>query len=219
MTQEPLSYTIRPMELGDIPTVVAIDRLSFPSPWAASSYAYEIKHRNTSFYYVLLKPDASDGPYPEQGWRRWLHSVPGLGKQESRVIGYLGLRLCGSETHISTIAVHPDWRGKGLGEFLLLTALEQSLKMAFDKVTLEVRPSNQVAQKLYRKYRFRFTGVHAGYYRDGEDAWLMTAEIGQDTYRARLAELRRNLEPRLGDQLLKKHSSPTHVGQKPEGKL
>lgn len=218
MTQESLPYTIRPMELGDIPMVAAIDRLSFPTPWPASSYAYELKHRNASFYYVLLKPDANDEPHSEQGWRRWLLSVPGLGKQESRVIGYLGLRLCGSETHISTIAVHPDWRGRGLGEFLLLTALEQSLEMEFGAVTLEVRPSNQVAQHLYRKYGFRFTGVHAGYYRDGEDAWLMAVEIDRDAYRTRLAELRRNLELRLGNHLSGEHST-THVGQNPEGKL
>ncbi|MBN1977468.1 MAG: ribosomal protein S18-alanine N-acetyltransferase [Anaerolineae bacterium] len=220
MTHEALSYTIRPMELGDIPTVVAIDQLSFPTPWPASSYAYELKHRNASFYYVLLKPEENGEPRSEQGWRRWLLSVPGLGKQERRVIGYLGLRLCSSETHISTIAVHPNWRGKGLGEFLLLTALERSWKMEFGAVTLEVRPSNQVAQRLYRKYGFRFTGVHAGYYRDGEDAWLMAVEIDQDAYRARLAELRRNLELRLSNHLPSKHdSSTTHVGQNPEGKL
>lgn len=219
MTQEPIPYTIRPMELGDIPMVVTIDRLSFPAPWPASSYAYELKHRNMSFYYVLLKQDKGDSPYSEHGWRRWLRSAAGLGKQENRVIGYMGIRLRGSDTHISTIAVHPNWRGKGLGEFLLLTALEQSLKMKFGEVTLEVRPSNQVAQRLYRKYGFRFTGVHEGYYRDGEDAWLMVAEIAQDIYRTRLVELRRKLETRLYNNLLGKHGTNTHVGQNPEGKL
>ncbi|MFL7793006.1 MAG: ribosomal protein S18-alanine N-acetyltransferase [Anaerolineae bacterium] len=219
MTQEPSPYTIRPMELGDIPTVVAIDRLSFPTPWSASSYTYEIKHRNMSFYYVLLKPEAGEGFHAEQGWRRWLHSMASLGKQESRVIGYLGLRLRSSDTHISTIAVHPDWRGKGLGELLLLTALEQSLKMKFSAVTLEVRPSNHVAQRLYRKYGFRFTGVHEGYYRDGEDAWLMIAEIAQVVYHTRLAELRRNLEPRLCNRQPTERATNVHVGQNSEGKL
>ena len=90
--------------------------------------------------------------------------------------------------------------------------------MEFGAVTLEVRPSNQVAQHLYRKYGFRFTGVHAGYYRDGEDAWLMAVEIDRDAYRTRLAELRRNLELRLGNHLSGEHST-THVGQNPEGKL
>jgi ribosomal-protein-alanine N-acetyltransferase len=210
--QEPLPYSIRPMEPGDIPMVVAIDRLSFPTPWSASSYAYELKHRNTSFFYVLLKPDANGDSSPEQGWRRWLHSVAGLEQQRSRVIGYLGLRLRNSGTHISTIAVHPDWRGNGLGELLLLTAIERSAKMGCSTMTLEVRPSNRVAQSLYRKYGFRFTGVCEGYYRDGEDAWLMTAEIDRDTYRARLIELHRALETRLVHSAQGRDTA--HVGQK-----
>ncbi len=219
MTQESLPYIIRPMESSDIPTVVAIDRLSFPSPWAASSYAYELKHRNTSFYYVLLRPKTHTDPVPDQRWRRLLHSVTSLGKQENQVIGYMGLRLRNSGTHISTIAVHPVWRGNGLGELLLLTALEQSIKMGFGTVTLEVRPSNQAAQRLYRKYGFRFTGVHGGYYRDGEDAWLMAVEIDRDAYRARLAELRQVLESRLHQHLSVSHSMNTHVGQIGGGKL
>jgi ribosomal-protein-alanine N-acetyltransferase len=191
--REPWPYSIRPMEPGDIPSVVAIDRLSFPTPWSASSYAYELKHRNSSFFYVLLKPDPNGDSPPERGWRRWLHSATGLGPQKSRVIGYLGIRLRNSGTHISTIAIHPDWRGHGLGELLLLTAMEQSAKMERSLVTLEVRPSNATAQRLYQKYGFRFTGVHEGYYRDGENAWLMAVEID----RKRLAELRQALETRL----------------------
>jgi ribosomal-protein-alanine N-acetyltransferase len=194
--QEPWPYGIRPMEPGDIPAVVAIDRLSFPTPWSASSYAYELKNRNSSFFYVLLKPD-SDNPAPERGWFHWLQSATGLLPQKSHVIGYLGIRLRDSGTHISTIAVHPDWRGNGLGEFLLLTAIEQSTKMECSIVTLEVRPSNKTAQRLYQKYGFRFTGIHEGYYRDGENAWLMAVEIDRNIYRKRLIELRQELETRL----------------------
>jgi len=118
--------------------------------------------------------------------------------KESRVIGYVGSRLLGAEeAHISTIAVHPDWRGKGLGELLLLTAMEKALELGCGVVTLEMRSSNQVAHHLYRKYGFRFEGVHRGYYRDGEDAWLMKVEMNQDTRRARLADLRQTLEAHL----------------------
>jgi ribosomal-protein-alanine N-acetyltransferase len=84
-----------------------------------------------------------------------------------------------------------------LGELLLLTAMERALEREASVVSLEMRPSNRVAQRLYRKYGFRFTGVHRGYYRDGEDAWLMEVEVNRDTYRARLIELRRVLETRL----------------------
>ena len=196
---EPLPYTIRPMEPGDVPTVAAIERLSFPTPWPASSYLYELSHNTQSSYYVLLKPTMDEVALPERGWRRWLRGVTGL-PERSRVIGYVGFRLKSIEAHVSTIAVHPDWRGKGLGELLLLTAMEKILELEVSVVSLEVRPSNQVAQQLYRKYGFRFKGVHQGYYRDGENAWLMKIEVRQDADRAQLAGLRQVLEARLRRQ-------------------
>jgi ribosomal-protein-alanine N-acetyltransferase len=117
--------------------------------------------------------------------------------KESRVIGYVGFRFRPEGVHISTIAVHPDWRGKGLGELLLLTAMEKALDMGSKVVSLEVRASNHVAQRLYRKYGFRFTAVHQGYYRDGEDAWRMEAQVDTRPYRDRLAARRQTMEARL----------------------
>jgi len=191
-----LPYTIRPMEPGDVPTVVAIEQLSFPTPWLASSFLYELSHSKQSFYYVLLKPKMDTPASSGQGWRRWLRGVMGL-QDKSRVIGYVGFRLRPAEAHISTIAVHPDRRGQGLGELLLLTAMEQALELGVSVMSLEVRPSNRVAQHLYRKYGFRFKGVHRGYYRDGESAWLMEVALNRDADRARLAGLRQVLEARL----------------------
>lgn len=195
----PLPYIIRPMEPGDVPTVTAIDKKSFPTPWQASSYLYELRQAKQSFYYTLLRPATDKAVSSRQGWLHWLRSISGP-PRESRVIGYMGFRFRPTEAHISTIAVHPDWRGKGLGELLLLTAVEEALERGASVISLEVRPSNQVAQRLYRKYGFRFSGVHRGYYRDGEDAWLMEVEVDQGTYQARLIELRRLLEARLYPQ-------------------
>lgn len=185
------------MEPGDVPTVAAIERLSFPTPWPASSFLYELRPNTRSFYYVLLRPATSEDTLSGQRWRRWLRGVMGLPK-ESRVIGYVGSRLLDAEeAHVSTISVHPDWRGQGLGELLLLTAMEKALELGCGVVTLEMRSSNQAAHHLYHKYGFRFEGVNRGYYRDGEDAWLMKVEMNQDICRARLADLRQTLEARL----------------------
>jgi ribosomal-protein-alanine N-acetyltransferase len=191
-----LPYIIRPMEPADVPTVAAIDQLSFPTPWLASSYLYELNHNDQSSYLSLLKPTPDEPFHPKQ---RWLDRLRGVlyPAKESRVIGYVGFRFVSAEAHISTIAVHPDWRNQGLGELLLMTAMVHALELGAEKVSLEVRPSNHVAQRLYRKYGFRFTGVHRGYYRDGEDAWLMEVETTRDAYRAWLAENRREIEARL----------------------
>jgi ribosomal-protein-alanine N-acetyltransferase len=203
MTQ-PLPYIIRPMEAHDVPTVVAIDRLSFPTPWLASSYLFELNQNRRSCYYVLLKPASDESTDAEQGWLRRLRGMlnPVV---ESQVIGYVGFRFQTKEAHISTIAVHPAWRGRGLGELLLLTTVEKVLEMKMSRLSLEVRPSNHMAQHLYHKYGFRFTGVRRGYYRDGEDAWLMDVSI-TPAYQARLAELSRLLKARV-------HFQRVDVGQ------
>ena len=202
---QPSPYVIRPMEPGDVPTVAVLERLSFATPWPASSFLYELNHSQQSSYHVLLKPDTGEAMPVERGWRRWLRDL--LGRAEgSRVIGYVGLRFHSAEAHVSTIAVHPDWRGKGLGELLLLTALEKARALGSSVVSLEVRASNRVAQALYRKYGFRFGSIHRGYYQDGEDAWLMEVDVRRETYGARLNVLRQALETRLRGQ-------PADVGQ------
>lgn len=189
------------MEPDDIPRVVAIDRRSFPNPWSPTSYLHELRYNPRSLFYVLLRPSAPETPDPPR-WQRWLDALRDDRGQESRVIGYVGLRRKGQPpaAHLSTIAIHPDWRGHGLGELLLLTAIEQALAHEFKHITLEVRPSNHVAQRLYRKYRFELTGVHPKYYRDGEDALLMAVDPDGPDYRSRLGALRRALEARLRGQ-------------------
>ena len=195
----PLPYTIRPMQPGDIPTVATIEQLSFPTPWPASSFQYELHYGSHSSYQVLLKPQTHEAAPAEGVWRRRLRRMVGLPEvpQESRVIGYVGLRFQSAEAHVSTIAVHPDWHGKGLGELLLLAAIGQALELGSRFVSLEVRASNRVAQSLYRKVGFHSTSVQRGYYRDGEDAWLMAVEVNRDVYRTHLAHLRQALAARL----------------------
>ena len=195
------------MEQGDISTVTAIDRLSFPAPWSASSYSYEMRYNKASFYYVLAKP-AIDRPAPSlQPWH-WLFKSTAT--HQDQVIGYMGYRLQGPRAHISTIAIHPDWRGYGLGELLLLRVMEEAAEKGRSMITLEVRASNHIAQHLYRKCGFRFTGVRQQYYRDGEDAWLMEVSTENQTYQARVAHLRGALEARLSQQT---HLTRSAVGQ------
>jgi [ribosomal protein S18]-alanine N-acetyltransferase len=189
-----MPYTIRPMQPGDVSMVIAIEKLSFSTPWPASAFLYEL--RQTDSHYYVLQSAANGNVHPDRGWRHWLRRVFGL-PEESRVLGYVGFRFQGDQAHISTIAVHPDWRGKGLGELLLLTALEQALIQRTCSVTLEMRVSNDVARCLYYKYGFQPTGTMARYYRDGEDAQLMAVEVGNGVYQARLTRLRRILERRL----------------------
>jgi ribosomal-protein-alanine N-acetyltransferase len=181
-----MRYVLRPMEPGDVPVVAAIDRLSFPTPWPASAFQHELK-RERAYYHVLIRPEDDAPLSSSRGWGRWLQQLfePAKG---SRIVGYVGFRLQGGEGHITTIAVHPEFRRRSLGELLLLVALDKMLTLGVDTVTLEMRPSNGVAFQLYRKYGFEVEHRQPGYYRDGEDALVMAAEVDSETYRRRLAE-------------------------------
>ena len=123
--------------------------------------------------------------------------------RKGTVVGYAGLWLVLDEGHITTIAVHPDLRGQGLGELMLVRLIEIAQEMGAKRMTLEVRVSNEVAQNLYRKYTFKVEGVRRRYYSDNdEDALLMGSEpIESPEFQARFAELRAALYRRLADKL------------------
>jgi len=189
-----MRYMLRPMEPADVPAVAAIDSISFSTPWPASAFQRELR-RGRARYHVLLMPE-DNGPFVlDRAWERWLQRVfdPTKG---SRVAGYVGFRWQGPEGHITTIAVRPDHRGRGFGDLLLLFAMDRMLALGLEVVTLEMRPSNAAAYQLYRRFGFEVTGTSPGYYRDGEDAWVMAADVRSEASRRRLASRRRALEER-----------------------
>jgi ribosomal-protein-alanine N-acetyltransferase len=112
-----------------------------------------------------------------------------------KLVAYGGLWRVLEEAHISTIASHADFRGRGYGELSLLSMMRRGMTLGADFVALEVRVSNSIAQNLYLKHGFRVQGVKHHYYRDdGEDAYDMRlyytqAVCGQ--IEASYAELRR----------------------------
>ncbi|MDQ2888748.1 MAG: ribosomal protein S18-alanine N-acetyltransferase, partial [Chloroflexota bacterium] len=115
------------------------------------------------------------------------------------IIGFAGLWLMVDEAHITTIAMHPDFRQRGLGEFLLVSLIDTAYEIGARWVTLEVRVSNSVAQSLYRKYGFHQAGVRHRYYSDNqEDALIMwTDEINSPAYKQKFQELKSALQEKL----------------------
>ena len=146
----PTAFNIRPMTLADIPDVLEIEKVVFPSTFSAEGYRNELQHNRKATYRVL--------------------------EEQASIIGYVGYWLIGDEAHISIISIHPDQQRRGLGELLLLFSLATICSAGAVLATLEVRESNLPAQQLYSKYRFDHVGRRKRYYRDtNEDALLMTA--------------------------------------------
>lgn len=201
-------YLIRPMQIEDISSVQAIERHAFTLPWPGHAYRRELESNRLAHYVVLEIPDGEPlEPQPGSwldGLRRLTHQLTeGASPAPAplRVLGgYAGLWLMVDEAHITTIAVHPRLRGRGLGELLLVAMFEIAEAIDARWLTLEVRVTNVVAQRLYRKYGFSEQGVRRRYYSDnGEDAVIMWSEpLDEPAYRARVSQLRRGLQGRLG---------------------
>ena len=106
------------------------------------------------------------------------------------------------EAHITTIAMHPDYRRRGLGEFMLVGLIDIAYSISAKWVTLEVRVSNYSAQNLYRKYGFREAGLRHRYYSDNqEDALIMwTDEINSPAYKQKFQDLKTTLMRKLEAQ-------------------
>ena len=144
-----MNYVIRKMTLKDLEQVVAIDQVSFSLPWPARSFQFELTDNAAS--------------------RSWVVDLDG------RVIAMLVGWFIVDELHVATIAIHPEFRSQGLGKSILLHALCSAKEEGAVKAFLEVRESNEVAQKMYRNFGFVEDGRRPGYYKDnGEDAILMS---------------------------------------------
>jgi len=145
---------IRPMEEKDLARVVEIDQMSFQIPWPERVYKYELHENPLSLLWVA--------EYPSPG-------------RNNEVIGMVVVWLIVDEAHIATIAVHPDFRNQGIAQQILAFTLQEIIKKGMLTTTLEVRASNQAAQRLYRRFKFQVVGVRPRYYRDNnEDALIMT---------------------------------------------
>lgn len=193
------TYVVEPMRVSNIDEVVAIDRVSFSSPWSSSAYRHEIlNNRLACFFVARPRPTSPESAVTPDVISRIRHWALGDGTRES-LVGYGGFWLLAGEGHISTIAVKPDHRQRGVGELLLLTMFDEAIARGATSMTLEVRFSNRIAQNLYRKYGFQPAGRRVNYYtREREDALIMTIEeVATEVYQNRLKQLRAALVEKL----------------------
>ena len=209
-------FRIAPMAMADVPEVMRIERESFTHTWPGDAYRKEL-HDNQNAHYLVLRcaPEEQHLPDPESPTmveRRGL--IANLGRLANRwllgnelpapaslvtLAGYAGLWLVVDEAHITTIAVRPQFRGRGLGEWMLVALTDIAIAINARWLTLEVRVSNGVAQALYRKDGFKPAGVRHRYYSDNqEDALIMwTEELRTPAFQERFRALRESLHTRL----------------------
>ncbi len=159
-----MAYRARRMESGDVEAVKEIDRQCFPAMLPPTSYKTELI--NPMAHYFVAWDDASD-----------TSAGDAMQPFSPLVLGFTGLWLMAGEAHIINLAVRPEYRRRGLGEFLLVGLIETTATLKASLITLEVRVSNTAARVLYARYGFTERGTRKRYYVDNrEDAIIMTLD-------------------------------------------
>ena len=162
-----MTVDVRPMSRSDIPAVAELEAEIYGQPWPPRVFFDELAMEN----------------------RRYLVATDG----EDLVLGYCGLLIVEEDAHVTTIAVAPGSRGHQLGARLMLEMVDAALDADIRHLTLEVRVSNEPAQKLYERFGFEPVGRRKNYYKD-EDALVMWAtDIDTDEYQDRVAAIRSSL--------------------------
>lgn len=147
-------YRIVRMAKEHIDGVYEVESLSFAIPWSKNSFIQELKNP-LAYYLVILSGD--------------------------QVAAFGGFWKVLDEAHVNNIAVHPDFRGKHLGDMIVEAMTKLAAQIEIREMTLEVRASNTPAKNLYSKYGFKMLGVRKEYYLDNkEDALLMFKKIGDN---------------------------------------
>lgn len=195
MVDEP--FVVEPMKPDHLDQVRRIERACFPTPWPRNAYRREILH-NERAHYLVVRTTSEPAPAPRR--RQFPLSILPFGRSDARdVVAYCGVWVMLDEAHITTIAVDPEYRRLGLGQLLIIQMARSALQARATRMTLEVRMSNEGAQRLYRKYGFHDGGVRPRYYSDDfEDALIMRSEeLGSCSFAKRMdageEELRRRL--------------------------
>lgn len=141
---------IRKAFAPDLPEVMAIEQNSFNSPWNMDFFRHELINP-VAFFYII-----------EVG---------------VKLAGYIIIWIFKDEAHIANLAIHPEYRKKGYGEYILKWSLEFARNRQAATVTLEVNENNLAARNLYEKFGFRMVGKREKYYENKDDALILTKTI------------------------------------------
>jgi [ribosomal protein S18]-alanine N-acetyltransferase len=141
-------YVFRSMMSNDASVVVEIERTLFTDPWPPESFVREPFENDKSFAFVAEK--------------------------ENEIIGYIMGWYVECEIHIGNLAVKKQYQQQGIGTYLLNSLLEHFSD--FEICFLEVRENNHSAQKLYKKFGFKNVYIRKSYYKNGENALIMSKQ-------------------------------------------
>ena len=155
------NYVIRRCEYKDIPSVIAVNMRNLPEHY--SDYFFESLLNELPEAFIVAELDNDIVGY--------IMCKVEFGFSNFKRLGFV------KKGHVVSVAVNEEHRGKGLGKALMEEAISAMASRKCDEVYLEVRVSNTPAVKLYEQLNFIIKSRLRGYYRDGEDAYLMALDL------------------------------------------
>ena len=156
MSEASSQFIIRQFEKGDLEAVVSINRTCLPENYPDQFFLGLHYHAPKAFLVIL---------------------------KEEKIVGYImcrierGISSCSrrptKKGHIVSVAIDKNYRCEGLGTELIKAGMSGMEEYGAKEFFLEVRKSNESAISVYENLEFEIKRVLKGYYRDGEDAFLM----------------------------------------------
>ena len=141
-----------PMTEADLPAVLEIEKSIYSFPWTPGNFQDSLR----------------------AGYSCWVYRDGG------QLIGYVVLMLASGEAHLLNLSVAAHAQSRGHGRSLLDNVVGVARGYGAKVLFLEVRPSNEVGQRLYVRYGFRQVGVRRSYYpanRGREDALVLSLSL------------------------------------------
>jgi len=142
---------LRDMIAADLAAVVAIEDASYSVPWSESTFRGLLRRRDAEMV-VAVVGDV--------------------------VIGYAAFWCVVDQGELGNVAVSAQWRGRGLGARLVEEVVGRAARRGIVEVFLEVRPTNNVARRLYERLGFVAVGRRRNYYQQPvEDALVLRRPV------------------------------------------
>lgn len=142
-----LPVRIRWMIKRDMPEVLAIEQASFDTPWTEEDFLNALRQRNC---------------------------IGMVAEAQENLVGFIVYELYKTQVAVLNLAVHPDYRRRGVGRQMVERLISKLTQHRRDKITLEVRERNLPAQLFFKALGFQAVRVLREYYPDtGEDAYVM----------------------------------------------
>ena len=149
-----MSYTIRRMREEDIPQVVEIEKIAFSRPWTKSIFKAVLLLPYAAYYVAVEDGETgADAVNTVLTGQESAEFVPG------KIVGVCGVKKIFEEGDISNVAVHPDYRGRGISRKMLEVLMREACEDGVQAFTLEVRAGNEIAVNLYESLGFCTEGI------------------------------------------------------------